>query len=167
LTNLEVVSLSVNKISTLQDFGGCPRIQELYLRKNNVVDLNEIYHLQPLKYLKVLWLSDNPCASDQLYRLFIIKALPQLKKIDSTEISDEERQKAFQANFDHMVGISKQSNNRNILQQNLMSQNNARKSPFKSNENLNVSANNNSKNNISSSKLESLRSQENQSGYTP
>ena len=48
-----------------------------------------------------------------------------------------------------------------------MSQNNARKSPFKSNENLNVSSNGNSKGNISSSKLESLRSQENQSGYTP
>lgn len=26
LTNLEVVSLSVNKISTLADFAGCPRI---------------------------------------------------------------------------------------------------------------------------------------------
>jgi hypothetical protein len=95
LSNLEVVSLSVNKISTLADFAGCPRIQELYLRKNNVADLNEIYHLQNLKYLKVLWLSDNPCAQESLYRPFIIKALPQLKKIDSTEISEEERQKAF------------------------------------------------------------------------
>ena len=49
-----------------------------------------------------------------------------------------------------------------------MSQNNAqmRKSPFKSNENL-VPANQGvSKGQISSSKLESLRSQEN-SGYTP
>ena len=36
LTNLEVVSLSVNKVSTLADFAGCPKIQELYLRKNNV-----------------------------------------------------------------------------------------------------------------------------------
>lgn len=44
-----------------------------------------------------------------------------------------------------------------------MSQNNARKSPFKSNENLQQP----SKGNVSSSKLESLRSQENQSGYTP
>ena len=62
LINLEVVSLSVNQIQTLQDFKGCLRIQELYLRKNNVCDLNEIYNLQNLKSLKVLWLSDNPCA---------------------------------------------------------------------------------------------------------
>ena len=43
-------------------------------------------------------------------------------------------------NFDQMMGQGMQKNpsNRNILQQNLMSQNNAqmRKSPFKSNENL-------------------------------
>jgi Leucine-rich repeat (LRR) protein len=45
LPNLEVVSLSVNKISTLADFAACPKIQELYLRKNNVEDLGEIYHL--------------------------------------------------------------------------------------------------------------------------
>lgn len=34
LSNLEVVSLSVNRIHTLEDFSFCPRIQELYLRKN-------------------------------------------------------------------------------------------------------------------------------------
>ena len=66
----------------------------------------------------------------------MIKALPQLKKIDSQEITEEEKQKAFQTNFDHLIGVSKNPNNRNVLQQNLMSQNNARKSPFKSNENL-------------------------------
>jgi len=34
LQNIEVVSLSVNKISTLVDFSYCSKIQELYLRKN-------------------------------------------------------------------------------------------------------------------------------------
>jgi Leucine-rich repeat (LRR) protein len=34
LQNIEVVSLSVNKINTLVDFAYCTKIQELYLRKN-------------------------------------------------------------------------------------------------------------------------------------
>ena len=64
LTNIEVVSLSVNKINTLQHFSYCPKIQELYLRKNLISDLKEIRYLQNLKNLRVLWLSDNPCASE-------------------------------------------------------------------------------------------------------
>ena len=36
LQNIEVVSFSVNKISTLVDFSYCPNIQELYLRKNQI-----------------------------------------------------------------------------------------------------------------------------------
>ena len=76
LPNLEVVSLSVNKLTTLSDFAFCPRIQELFLRKNQISDLTEIKHLKNLKNLKVLWLSDNPCSTEQYYRQFIIKMLP-------------------------------------------------------------------------------------------
>lgn len=46
MPNLEVVSLSVNRISGLKDFAKCPKLQvsyslikELYLRKNNIADL--------------------------------------------------------------------------------------------------------------------------------
>ena len=45
LPNLEVVSLSVNKIATLVDFEQCHKLQELYLRKNLVSDLKEMHHL--------------------------------------------------------------------------------------------------------------------------
>lgn len=39
MPNLEVLSLSVNKISTLKDIVLCHKLQELYLRKNNVKDI--------------------------------------------------------------------------------------------------------------------------------
>lgn len=100
MPNLEVVSLSVNKITTLADFANCYKIQELYLRKNLIADLSEIQHLTNLKNLRVLWLSDNPCSNDQLYRATIIKCLPQLKKIDSHEITDDERLKVKSMNLD-------------------------------------------------------------------
>ena len=76
LPNLEVVSMSVNKISTLKPFSFCPKITELYLRKNLIKDINQVEHLSQLKNLKVLWLSDNPCSSDPYYRQIIIKILP-------------------------------------------------------------------------------------------
>lgn len=52
--------------------------------------------------------------------------IPQLTKIDSHEITDEERKNAQKMNFDQYMGsMTKVPSNRNILQQNLMSQNNA------------------------------------------
>lgn len=37
---------SVNKISTLAPFEECVNLQELYLRKNNIQDLNDLAYLQ-------------------------------------------------------------------------------------------------------------------------
>lgn len=36
MPNVEVLSLSVNKIRSLQDFAYCSNLTELYLRKNEV-----------------------------------------------------------------------------------------------------------------------------------
>lgn len=37
---------SVNKISSLADFEDCHKLQELYLRKNNIKDINDLVYLQ-------------------------------------------------------------------------------------------------------------------------
>lgn len=37
---------SVNQISSLADFEECPNLQELYLRKNNIQDINDLVYLQ-------------------------------------------------------------------------------------------------------------------------
>ena len=39
LPNVEVLSLSVNKISSLNDFKYCSKLTELYLRKNLISDI--------------------------------------------------------------------------------------------------------------------------------
>ena len=39
MNNVEVLSLSVNKISSLKSFQYCTKLTELYLRKNNIQDL--------------------------------------------------------------------------------------------------------------------------------
>jgi cilla- and flagella-associated protein len=45
LPNVEILSLSLNKISTLRDFANCYKLTELYLRKNLISDLSEVKYL--------------------------------------------------------------------------------------------------------------------------
>ncbi|CAL1276045.1 unnamed protein product [Larinioides sclopetarius] len=94
LPNVEVLSLSVNAISSLEDFSHCNNLQELYIRKNNISELAEIRHLRDLPKLKNLWLADNPCAESDDYRLTVIRALPQLQKLDNMPIRPDEIESA-------------------------------------------------------------------------
>ncbi len=100
LPNVEVLSLSVNKISSLKDFAHSKKLTELYLRKNGISDLTEIKYLKHLEFLRVLWLWDNPCAEHQYYRQYVIKTLPNLVKLDNTTISQDERDVAMMMNID-------------------------------------------------------------------
>jgi Leucine-rich repeat (LRR) protein len=83
LPNVEIVSLSLNKISSLKYFSNCKHLSELYLRKNLIDDLGEVFYLASLTTLRVLWLSHNPCADHPNYRQFVIKTLPHLVKLDN------------------------------------------------------------------------------------
>lgn len=83
-------SFSVNSIKTLVDFQNCYGLQELYIRKNNITNLRDICYLKGLPNLKSLWLADNPCTQVEGYRLAVIKALPQLEKLDDIIIKPNE-----------------------------------------------------------------------------
>ncbi|XP_063226345.1 cilia- and flagella-associated protein 410 isoform X4 [Bacillus rossius redtenbacheri] len=92
--NVEVLSLSVNKINNLSDFQFCRNLQELYVRKNEIRDLNQICYLQELPRLRNLWLDENPCANAENYRLTVLRALPHLQKLDNSVVKPEEVQDA-------------------------------------------------------------------------
>ncbi|KAK9506068.1 hypothetical protein O3M35_008070 [Rhynocoris fuscipes] len=95
MTNVVVLSLSVNNIDTLADIQYCKRLQDLFVRKNNIKDLNEVCYLKDLHQLKSLWLDENPCSkNNDGYRLAVIKALPQLEKLDDVLIENSETVKA-------------------------------------------------------------------------
>lgn len=82
---LEVISLSINSIDTLEYFASCRNLQELYLRKNEIKNINEILHLAQLQFLKKLSLEDNPCNKVDNYRLTVLKALPNLEFLDNVQ----------------------------------------------------------------------------------
>ncbi|XP_076233827.1 uncharacterized protein LOC143178836 isoform X2 [Calliopsis andreniformis] len=95
MKNVEVLSLSVNNINTLADFQYCLSLQDLFVRKNNIKDLNEVCYLQGLPNLRNLWLGENPCAEKEGYRLTVLRALPNLQKLDDKVVSPEEVQTAL------------------------------------------------------------------------
>lgn len=82
---------SVNGITTFEPFGACHKLRELYVRRNSIADLTEIRHLRSLPELRILWLSENPCATSDQYRLTVIRNLPRLELLDNMRVTDEER----------------------------------------------------------------------------
>ncbi|XP_066584054.1 protein tilB-like isoform X2 [Prorops nasuta] len=95
MKNVELLSFSVNNIETLADFQHCLCLQDLFVRKNNIKDLNEVCYLQGLPNLRNLWLGENPCAEKEGYRLAVIRALPNLEKLDDKKVTPEEVQTAL------------------------------------------------------------------------
>ena len=89
---LEVITFSVNNIQTLLPFSFLPNLTELYLRKNNIQNLNEVKFLKLCNVLKILWLDDNPISTFTNYRKFVISELPQLYKLDNVIVLPSERE---------------------------------------------------------------------------
>jgi hypothetical protein len=108
-------------------------IRELFLRKNNISDIQELQYLSGLQYLHVLWLAENPvtatpnceqptpsCDSDAAVHVLpntsrrnfalcfcsflmryrrtdrqtVLKFMPSLLKLDSIDVTPEERAQA-------------------------------------------------------------------------
>nr|XP_046264864.1 cilia and flagella associated protein 410 [Scatophagus argus]XP_046264865.1 cilia and flagella associated protein 410 [Scatophagus argus]XP_046264866.1 cilia and flagella associated protein 410 [Scatophagus argus] len=92
MAHIEVLTLSVNNISSLSPLSGCLSLCELYLRRNMIPSLSELSHLRPLTRLRVLWLAENPCCGNDSsrYRLTVLRCLPRLQKLDNQVVTEDE-----------------------------------------------------------------------------
>ncbi|XP_051695919.2 cilia- and flagella-associated protein 410 isoform X1 [Oryctolagus cuniculus] len=97
MPSLEVITLSVNSVSSLEPVSRCRRLSELYLRRNLVPSLGEIFHLKELPHLRVLWLAENPCCGPDphLYRMTVLRNLPGLQRLDNQAVTEEELSRAL------------------------------------------------------------------------
>lgn len=93
--NVETIALSVNSVRTLKPFSSCSQLRELFLRKNKISSFEELFHLQKLENLTVLWLSENPITEQDDYRNIVIAILPKLTKLDQEDISPAEKEQAI------------------------------------------------------------------------
>ena len=92
---LEVVSLSVNKLSTLKDFADMENLRELYLRNNLISDIREVKYLSTWPNLRVLSLNENPIANMKGYRQTILRMLPNLTKFDEVLVTEAEKNNTY------------------------------------------------------------------------
>lgn len=72
----------------------------MLLRKNEISDLREINYLTNCPNLQVLWLAENPIAAIPNYRMYVLKVLPNLRKLDEVEVTPEEVDVAASMSFD-------------------------------------------------------------------
>ena len=96
LPNIEIISLSVNKITSLSAFKNMKHLRELYLRKNLIADIKEIEELKSCPNLKILSLIENPITEIQNYRQTVIESLPQLTKLDDVIIGEPLQQQQIE-----------------------------------------------------------------------
>ncbi|XP_019368305.1 PREDICTED: protein C21orf2 isoform X2 [Gavialis gangeticus] len=87
----------VNAISDLEPLSQCQNLSELYLRKNSIASLTELFYLKNLHRLRVLWLSENPCCGldPHRYRMTVLRNLPNLQKLDNQAVTEEELSQAL------------------------------------------------------------------------
>uniref|UniRef100_A0A0N5A5C7 Protein C21orf2 n=1 Tax=Parastrongyloides trichosuri TaxID=131310 RepID=A0A0N5A5C7_PARTI len=90
MVNIQVLSLSRNKIKTCEPLQYCKNLEELYLRGNEIEDFHEFDWLKGLKKLKILWIDENPCTKNIDYRRTIVKLIPTLTKLDDRCVSEED-----------------------------------------------------------------------------
>eukprot|EP00074_Homo_sapiens_P103673 XP_016883960.1 nuclear encoded mitochondrial protein C21orf2 isoform X3 [Homo sapiens] len=95
--NWAAASQIVNSISTLEPVSRCQRLSELYLRRNRIPSLAELFYLKGLPRLRVLWLAENPCCgtSPHRYRMTVLRTLPRLQKLDNQAVTEEELSRAL------------------------------------------------------------------------
>ncbi|KAG2459706.1 cilia and flagella associated protein 410 [Polypterus senegalus] len=98
IPNIEVLTLSANRITSLQPILHCHHLAELYLRKNQIENIAEVHHLKALSHLRVLWLAENPCCGEDLhkYRMTVLRNLPGLQKLDNQAVTEEELAQALE-----------------------------------------------------------------------
>jgi len=100
LKHLDYLNLALNNISRVENLERCEALHKLDLTCN-FIDLDELSSIASLKEnlgLRDLYLTGNPAAShwESGYRDYVIATLPQIEKLDGTDVLRAERIKAMQ-----------------------------------------------------------------------
>ena len=99
LKELEYANFAVNIIRKIENLQRCESLQKLDLTVNFIdkSSLLTVHTLEANHQLRDLYLMGNPCADFGGYRAFVIGTLPQLSRLDGTDVTPTERILARQA----------------------------------------------------------------------
>ncbi|KAL4003308.1 hypothetical protein ACH3XW_7060 [Acanthocheilonema viteae] len=98
MINLQILSLSMNRVKCLKPLENCMQLEELYLRENEISSLSELEHLRNLKLLKILRIDENPCTADNKHRAKVLRILPNLARLDDKPVTIDELLSATEVN---------------------------------------------------------------------
>merc|ERR1719446_733231 len=91
MRTLQWIDLSFNLLSTIQaellDF---KQLKALYLHGNHIKSLPSVERLKKLPKLISLTLNGNPIECMSFYRRYVVGALPDLRTLDHSTITDDE-----------------------------------------------------------------------------
>nr|XP_032819486.1 leucine-rich repeat-containing protein 51 isoform X2 [Petromyzon marinus] len=89
------IDLSFNQLSDIpQVLCELQELRVLYLHGNTVSRLSNVSTLVPLRHLRSLTLHGNPIETENHYRYYVLSALPSLKSLDFSAVTNQDRQTA-------------------------------------------------------------------------
>mmetsp|Transcript_37858 Transcript_37858/g.109232 ORF Transcript_37858/g.109232 Transcript_37858/m.109232 type:complete len:273 (-) Transcript_37858:294-1112(-) len=89
--NLQWVDLSFNQLVTIEpDLLRFVNLKALYLHGNCIKALSAVDRLKKLSKLVSLTMNGNPIESSRVYRTYVIGAVPQLRSLDHSTITQDE-----------------------------------------------------------------------------
>ena len=114
--SLRKLDASNNSVTRLDGAEGLVRLETLILYRNKISDLGELLRLRSLQGLRQLDLRQNPVAKEESYRLFVIKYLPRLKRLDGANVTVSERTRADRlfANLNYSSSSTESSEQRSF-----------------------------------------------------
>jgi len=96
LINLQMMDLSFNHLTTIEPvLTKYTNLKAIYLHGNRIKCLPSVERLRRLPKLISLTLNGNPIEACKCYRRFVIGALPNLRKIDHSTITDDEQEASY------------------------------------------------------------------------
>lgn len=112
-SSLKTLILDNNKITSLTFLPKIPSLETLWLNNNRITDLDSLLDtLENYSNLEYLSLLGNPCCpfKDQTdyqhYRLWVLYRLKNLKFLDMSQVTEEDRKKAAsQGQFSRVVKV--------------------------------------------------------------
>lgn len=88
-SQLSILDLSRNQLTSCQPFGHLSTLEELWLSGNEIASFDTVEPLATLQ-LDTIYLEYNPLQSDPLYRKKLAAMIPSLKQIDANLIRGNE-----------------------------------------------------------------------------
>jgi protein TilB len=97
LKDLDYLNLAVNSVTVIEGLEHCEFLRKLDFTVNFIdvhTLMRSLRNLETLEHLRELYLTGNPCTTWPPYRELVVAVLPQLTKLDGTDVSKSERLRA-------------------------------------------------------------------------